>query len=176
MNMTIVAATSREDAVTAQMARLYQQVLAEMGVNADIIDLKDVPTNILETTLYKKVKLPNADWEKMQEKVSATDKFVFIIPEYNGSFPGILKIWVDAMKFPVSFKHKKACLLGIADGTQGSAMAMSHFADILNYVGVHTMALRPRFIHIGKYVREGQLHNEEYWQFMRLQAEQFIAF
>lgn len=176
MNVTIVAATSREDAVSAQMARFYQQVLAEKGVDANIIDLKDIPSNILETTLYKKVKLPNEAWDKMQDMVSATDKFVFIIPEYNGSFPGILKVWVDAMKFPVSFKHKKACMLGIADGTQGSAMAMSHFADVLNYVGVHTLALRPRFIHIGKYVRDGQLHNEEYWQFMRLQAEQFVAF
>jgi hypothetical protein len=25
-------------------------------------------------------------------------------------------------------------------------------------------------------VRDGELHNEEYWQFMRLQAEQFVAF
>lgn len=176
MKITIVAATSREDAVTAQMAGFYQQVFAELGVQADVLDLKDIPANLLETTLYKKSKLPNPAWDNIQEMVSATDKFVFIIPEYNGSFPGILKVWVDALRFPVSFKHKKACMLGIADGTQGSAMAMSHFADVLNYVGVHTMALRPRFIHIGKYVSDGQLHNDEYWQFMRLQAEQFLAF
>lgn len=176
MNITIVAATSRQDAVTAQMAGFYQSVFAELGVQANILDLKDIPSNLLETTLYKKPKLANQEWDRIQDLVSATEKFVFIIPEYNGSFPGILKVWVDALQFPVSFKHKKACMLGIADGTQGSAMAMSHFADVLNYVGVHTMALRPRFIHIGKYVRDGQLQNEEYWQFMRLQAEQFVAF
>lgn len=176
MNITIVAATSREDSVTLQIARNYQHVLADLGVQAKVLDLKQIPSNVLETTLYKKAKLPNAAWDEIQELVSSTDKFVFVIPEYNGSFPGILKVWVDALKFPVSFKNKKACMLGIADGTQGSAMAMSHFADVLNYVGVHTLALRPRFIHIGKYMEQGKLVNNEYKEFMKLQAEQFIAF
>lgn len=176
MNYTIVAGTSRNDSVTARMAAIYQQVLAAQGVDARILNLQDLPANLLETTLYKKVKAPNQAWEAMQEVVSHTDKFVFIIPEYNGSFPGILKVWVDACKFPTSFKNKKACMLGISDGTQGSAMAMSHFGDILNYVGVHTLALRPRFINIGNYIQGDALTNAEYLKFMQLQAEQFVAF
>lgn len=176
MNYTIVAGTSRHDAVTAQVARHYQDILRELGIEARLIDLADMPVDILETTLYKKVKQPNAAWEAMQEVVSATDKFIFIIPEYNGSFPGILKVWVDACKFPASFKHKKAAMLGISDGTQGAALGMGHFADVLNYVGTHTLALRPRFIHIGKYMQAGRIANAEYVQFMRLQAEQLLAF
>ncbi|MFN3529197.1 MAG: NADPH-dependent FMN reductase [Bacteroidia bacterium] len=176
MNYTIVAGTSRKNSVTGQMAQIYQRELELQGVSASIIDLADMPENILSTTLYKKVKAENKAWEDIQEVVSNTTKFIFIIPEYNGSFPGILKVWVDALQFPVSFKGKKACLLGIADGTQGAAMAMSHFSDVLNYIGVHTLALRPRFIKIGSYMQEGELTNAEYIDFIRLQASQFIKF
>lgn len=176
MSYTIVAGTSRKNSITGQMARIYQQALLSLGISANIIDLADMPENILSTTLYKKVKAENREWEAIQQVVSNTTKFIFIIPEYNGSFPGVLKVWVDALKFPVSFKGKKACLLGIADGTQGAAMAMSHFADILNYVGVHTLALRPRFIKIGSYMHDGELMNAEYREFIRLQAAQFLEF
>ena len=176
MNYTIVASTSRDQSVSSQVAAHYQAILAEIGVQANILDLQDMPVDILETTLYKKVKQPNAAWERIQQLVSATDKFIFIIPEYNGSFPGILKIWVDACKFPDSFKHKKAALLGISDGTQGSALAMGHFADVLNYVGTHTLALRPRLIQIGKNMQDGRVANAEYAMIMRLQAEQLLAF
>jgi NAD(P)H-dependent FMN reductase len=176
MNYTIVASTSRDQSVSSQVAAQYQEILAELGVQARVLDLQDMPTDILETTLYKKVKQPNAAWEQMQEVVNATDKFVFVIPEYNGSFPGILKVWVDACKFPTSFKNKKAALLGISDGTQGGALAMGHFADVLNYAGTHTMALRPRLIQISKNMQDGRITNAEYLMFMRLQAEQLLTF
>ncbi|MDP2189127.1 MAG: NAD(P)H-dependent oxidoreductase [Sphingobacteriaceae bacterium] len=176
MNYTIVASTSRDQSVSSQVAAQYQEILAELGVQARVLDLQDMPIDILETTLYKKVKQPNAAWEQMQEVVNATEKFVFVIPEYNGSFPGILKVWVDACKFPTSFKHKKAALLGISDGTQGSALAMGHFADVLNYAGTHTLALRPRLIQISKNMQDGRITNVEYLMFMRLQAEQLLTF
>lgn len=176
MNYTIVASTSRDHSVSSQVAAHYQEILASLGVTAQILDLQDMPIDILETTLYKKVKQPNPAWERMQETVSATDKFIFIIPEYNGSFPGILKVWVDACKFPASFKHKKAALVGISDGTQGSALAMGHFADVLNYVGTHTLALRPRLIQISKHMQAERIANAEYVMFLQLQAEQLLAF
>lgn len=176
MNYTIVASTSRDQSVSSQVAAHYQEILAELGVKATVLDLQQLPIDILETTLYKKVKQPNPAWDRMQEVVSNTDKFIFVIPEYNGSFPGILKIWVDACNFPISFKHKKAALIGISDGTQGSALAMGHFSDVLNYVGTHTLALRPRLIQIGKNMQDGRISNAEYLTFIRLQAEQLLAF
>lgn len=176
MNYTVVAATSRTGSVSAVIATHYVAVLQELGVPAKLLDLNSLPSDLLETTLYKKVKAPNPTWDAIQELTLATDKFVFIIPEYNGSFPGVLKVYIDALRFPISLKGKKAALVGLSDGTQGSALAMGHFADVLNYAGVHTLALRPRFIQIGKHMGPEGLTNEEYWQFMRLQAEQFVAF
>jgi NAD(P)H-dependent FMN reductase len=108
--------------------------------------------------------------------VNESSKFIFIIPEYNGSYPGILKVWIDGLSFPTSFSGKKGGMIGISDGTQGAALAMGHFSDVLNYLGMSTLALRPRFIQIGKNMDEGRITNADYIKFMKMHAERMLSF
>jgi len=171
-----VASTSRVPSRSKIVAAQYHRILSDRGVGADFLSLDEIPASVLQTTLYHSPKQPNEEWEGIQQRVHLAQKFVFVIPEYNGSFPGILKVWVDALEFPGSLRGKKACMLGLSDGTQGAALAMGHFADVLNYAGVHTLAFRPRFIHIGKYISEGALVHPEYLNQMQVQAGQFLAF
>lgn len=175
MLISVVSATSRHSSNTRIIADIYLSILKEKGHEAQLIDLADVPADFIGQGLYNS-KSESPAWKSMQQMVSSSDKFVFIIPEYNGSFPGILKVWVDGLQFPTSFKGKKGGLIGISDGTQGGALAMGHFADILNYLGMNTLALRPRFIQIGKHLQEGKLTNAEYYKFLEMHADQLIAF
>ena len=66
------------------------------------------------------------------------NKFVFVIPEYNGSFPGVLKLFLDACsirEYKATFSGKKAVLVGIASGRAGNLRGMDHLCDILHHVG-----------------------------------------
>ncbi|MBK8514699.1 MAG: NAD(P)H-dependent oxidoreductase [Saprospiraceae bacterium] len=66
-------------------------------------------------------------------------KMVFIAPEYNGSFPGILKLFIDACSVKDardSFYHKKACLIGVASGRAGNLRGMDHLTSILMYMNM----------------------------------------
>ncbi len=175
MLISVVSATSRHSSNTRIVADIYLDFLHSKGQEAQLIDLADIPADFIGHGLYNG-KSDHPAWKAMQEQANATQKFVFIIPEYNGSFPGILKVWVDGLQFPSSFKGKKGGLVGISDGTQGGALAMGHFADILNYLGMNTLALRPRFIQIGKHLQEGKLINAEYLKFLDLHADQLISF
>lgn len=172
----IVASTSRVPSRSRWVAEHYQQCLQALRIDADLMALDQVPSTLLETTLYRNPRQPNTAWDMIQQRVHTAQKFIFIIPEYNGSFPGILKVWIDALEYPGSLRGKKACMLGLSDGTQGSALAMSHFADVLNYAGVHTLAFRPRFIQIGKNMSAGVLENSDYLKQIHIQIDQFIAF
>jgi len=172
----VVASTSRVHSRSRLVSEQYCRCLLDRGVEADLLSLDQIPTSILETTLYRSPRIPNEVWDSIQKRVYAARKFIFVIPEYNGSFPGILKVWIDALEYPDSLRGKKACMLGLSDGTQGSALAMSHFADVLNYAGVHTLAFRPRLIDIGKYITDGVLVNPEYLSQIQIQVEQFLAF
>ena len=75
-----------------------------------------------------------------KKKLMAVKKFVFITPEYNGSFPGVLKAFIDGMRYPGTFEGKKCALVGLSAGNQGAALAMSHLTDIFNYLGMNVLA------------------------------------
>jgi NAD(P)H-dependent FMN reductase len=107
---TIIASTNRPDSYTLKVAEYYQRGLKTLGVEAGILSLGNLSEKIIHPAMYETKKIES--WQPIQRLVSETQKFIFIIPEYNGSFPGILKVFVDACEFPASFKGKKAALVG----------------------------------------------------------------
>ena len=62
-------------------------------------------------------------------------KLVIIVPEYNASFPGVLKAFIDGLTYPGGIQGKKAALVGLSGGGQGGLLAMTHLTDVLMYLG-----------------------------------------
>ena len=56
---------------------------------------------------------------EFQEKVYAAAGLHLVVPEYNGSFPGALKYFIDMLRFPESFEHKPVAIVGVASGEWG---------------------------------------------------------
>ncbi|MCC8424323.1 NADPH-dependent FMN reductase [Mucilaginibacter sp. UR6-11] len=172
--ITIISATNRPGSSTLKVARYYQKKLLEKGVEAGILSLAQLPPNILETDLYGK---RSAAFQVIQDIVTATDKFIFIIPEYNGSFPGALKVFIDACSFPDSFYEKKAALVGISSGKYGNIRGIDHFTGVCHYVHLNTMPLKLHIANIKTEFNEyGDLYKEDTLQFTNEQIEKFIKF
>src|SRR5690606_41407500 len=91
-----------------------------------------------------------SEFKKILRIVKASDKFLYIIPEYNGSYPGALKVFIDACEFPASFYHKKAALVGHSSGKYGNIRGIDHFTGVCHYMQMHVMPLK---IHI-PYIRQ----------------------
>jgi len=91
--ITIVSGTNRPNSNTLKVSRYYLRALQQLGQEAQLFSLESLPENIITSDLYGK---RSAEFEPIQELVANTDKFMFIIPEYNGSFPGVLKTFIDA--------------------------------------------------------------------------------
>ena len=111
----------------------------------------------------------------MGEVVAATKKFVFVVPEYNGSFPGILKAFIDGLQ-PSVFQEKKCALVGVSKGIQGAVLALSHLTDILHYLRVYIYPLKPKLAKIPDTQIASVLENKLYVQLLEEQAEGFIHF
>lgn len=173
--ITIVVPASRPGGRSEVIANVYKTFLDELGQQTRILNLTAFSPQMIDATHYAQSP-DKSGFEELQDIVDTSEKFVFILPEYNGSFPGLLKVFIDACRYPDSFAGKKAAMVGLSAGTQGSALAMGHLADILNYLGAHTLALRPRFIRINDAVRDGVLHDDEYRSFLKTQAEQLARF
>ncbi|KGE14349.1 NADPH-dependent FMN reductase [Sphingobacterium deserti] len=173
MNL-IISGTNRERSNSLKIAQYYQQELLRKGESWDILSLTDLPPEINATDLYgKRSKL----FEPIQAAVSAAQKFIFIIPEYNGSFPGVLKVFIDACAFPASFYHKKTALVGLSSGKYGNIRGVDHFTGVCNYLRMHVLPLK---IHLSKIQDElspdGQLKEELTRNFVHEQIEEIIRF
>ncbi|MEJ2004715.1 MAG: NAD(P)H-dependent oxidoreductase, partial [Cyclobacteriaceae bacterium] len=102
----IVCGTNRNDSVSLQIASYYLEILKKSGIEAGLIDLRDLPDDFAFSALYENAG-KNEKFNPMREVMLNAKKFIFIVPEYNGSFPGVLKTFIDGLKYPNTFSNKK---------------------------------------------------------------------
>jgi chromate reductase len=172
--VTIISATNRPGSSTLKVAKYYQKQLKEKGIDAGLLSLAQLPANLIESDLYGK---RSAEFEPIQQIITQTTKFLFIIPEYNGSFPGVLKVFIDACSFPESFYEKKAALTGISSGKYGNIRGIDHFTGVCHYLHLNVMPLKLHIASINKeFDEEGNFFKEDTLQFTNEQIDKFIAF
>ena len=173
--ITIVVGTNRKNSVSRQVANYYKNILDAKGQESQIIDLVDLPGDFVGTALYEN-NGKNETFNAIREQVQSADKLVFVVPEYNGSFPGILKTFIDGLKYPEGVRDKKAALIGVSSGVQGGVFAMSHLTDIFNYLGMSVLAIKPKLAGIEKNFSEGKITNDLYNKLLNDQADRLISF
>ena len=177
--ITIISGTNRKDAVTYQMALLYQKKLKEKGVHSTILDLKELPHDFVFSALYENTG-KSEGFNRLISPIKDSEKLIVITPEYNGSFPGVVKSFLDGLEFPNTVKDKKVALVGLSSGSQGAVLATSHLADILGYLGAAVLPLRARMPFIEKHFDGEKIINDNeyarYNDLIDLQIENFITF
>lgn len=173
--ITIIASTNRANSYSLQTAQYYQKMIEENGHDASIMSLDLLPDDIIHADMYDKQK--PASFEPFQSIITKTHKFLFVIPEYNGSFPGILKVMVDTCRFPESFYGKKAGLVGISTGKYGNIRGLDHFTGICHYLNITLLPLKIHIPYIHKELNaEGKFFQPDTLKFTKQQIDQFIAF
>lgn len=171
----IIVGTNRKNSVSKIVAELYQQILHEKGVDAEILELEDLPADFSATALYEN-NGKNPEYNRFHDRVKEGKKFIFIVPEYNGSFPGILKTFIDGMNYPNTFRNKKCALVGISSGIGGGGIALSHLTDIFHYLGMHVLALKPKLAKIEQNMSDNLLTNRLYVELLHTQADMLLEF
>jgi chromate reductase len=173
--IVLISGTNREDALTRIITDVYADILKELSVESEIIDLQHLPEDFAFTALYGNAG-KNEEFNRFRTIMAESKKFVFIVPEYNGSFPGVLKTFIDGLKFPHTFTNKKCALVGLSAGIQGAGLGLSHLTDIFNYCGMHVLALKPKLSHIEDNMINGQITNKLYKDLLEAQASQLLEF
>lgn len=173
--ITIISGTNRSGSLTLRIAQQYQQLLTVCGAAAQILDLAQLPHDFAFSALYDNGN-KNPAFNAFHQQAADSDKLVFIIPEYNGSFPGVLKTFLDGMPYPNPWKNRKAALVGLSSGPQGAATALSHFTDVLHYLGIHVLAHRVKMPFIEKNMANDRIQNESYLFQLNSQVNSLLAF
>ena len=173
-SITIISATNRPDSNTEKVANYYQSVLKEKGIASNILSLKNLPESVLHSDLYGK---RSPEFHEILEKyVEHQEKFIFIAPEYNGSFAGILKVFLDAIP-PRIWADNKACLVGVSTGRAGNLRGMEHLTNILNYLKVNVYHNKLPISRVDTLIdASGNFTDEDTKQVIGLQVEGFLKF
>lgn len=130
----IISGTNRRPSNTLRVAEVVQSHYGSAGVASELFCLADLPLEIFSPEAY--AKKPKA-FEAIAAKVLAAAGLHVVVPEYNGSFPGILKHFIDMLKFPESFEHKPVAFVGLANGHWGGLRGVEQLQMVFGYRNAH---------------------------------------
>ena len=153
--------------MTLRTANLYYKILSEKYQDVRLLSLEQKPV-----------------WERgaemlalEQEFLIPAEKFLFIMPEYNASFPGILKLMIDNSDVKKCWWYKKAALVGISDGRAGNLHGIEHMTSILHYLKVHVLYNKVLLSKINEEIdSSGDLVKTETKTMINQQVEEFLKF
>ncbi|ASJ11140.1 FMN reductase [Thermococcus sp. P6] len=91
MKVKIIFGTAREGRKSEKIARYVLKKAVELGWDAELIDVRDY---LLCHTHRWRI---TPEMERYRGKILEADALVIVAPEYNGSYPGELKILLDTI-------------------------------------------------------------------------------
>lgn len=165
--ITIISGTNRTGSRTLQVATHYYNLLQHLGQEVHLVSL--VGYDVL--TRNEEVK------QLETELLIPSEKFIFVMPEYNGSFPGVLKALLDNSDIRKCWWHKKVSLVGVADGRGGNLRGIEHMTNILHYLKMNVHYNKLPLSRINEELdSEGRFLHERTLAAITEQVEGFVAY
>ena len=172
--ITLLVGTNRPGSATRKVARHIEQIYAELKTPVHVIDLAHLPPSIFDPSSYGEK--PPA-FRPFSDAILNASGLVVITPEYNGGVPGVLKYFIDMLKFPESFERRPVAFVGVAAGIWGALRPVEQLQMIFGYRNAHLFPERVFIPGIGQQLdSEGALKDPELVQRLRKQAQGFVQF
>lgn len=164
---TIISSTNRANSHSEKVAKAYQSFLKEKNINSSLFTLENLD---LSHRSNDYISIEN-------ELLIPAQKFIFIIPEYNGSYPGVLKTMIDISDIYNVWTWKKALLTGVSTGRAGNLRGMDHLTGSLQYLNMYVHPNKLPISTIDKVMTaEGAIHNQLTLAAIDKQLNEFINF
>lgn len=151
----LILGTARQGRESEDAARfVFERTKARAGVETEFIDIRTVP-----------MKLDDAGEQMKEPKFAASiercDGLIIVSPEYNHSFPGLLKHALDmCLK---EYIHKAVGICGVSAGAFGGARVIENLLPVMRELGLVTIFEDVNFGKIGTLFDEhGRLLDENF--------------
>ncbi|MFN1834583.1 NADPH-dependent FMN reductase [Balneola sp. MJW-20] len=174
MKIKVISSTDRPGSMARKVSDHVAELYQKEGADAEVICLRDFPLLDVVGGKYGK-EIPSV--EAFNAKVLEADGLVFVIPEYNGSFPGILKVFIDYLPFPEAFEKMPMAFIGEAAGAFGALRSVEQFQMIANYRNALQFPERVFIQRVHKNFSEEEGLTDEFARsLLDSQVENFIKF
>jgi NAD(P)H-dependent FMN reductase len=151
----VILGTARQGRESEHAARfVFERTKKRAGVETEFIDVRTLP-----------MKLNDAGEQMKDPKFAATIErcagLIIVTPEYNHSFPGLLKHALD-MNLK-EYIHKAVGICGVSAGPMGGARVIESLLPVMRELGLVTIFEDVNFGKIGSLFDErGQLLDENF--------------
>lgn len=163
----IISGTNRLNSNTIKVARQYQRMLTGKGIDTAFLSLEG----------WKWLDKSPAFDQIQKDLLIPSERMIFILPEYNGSIPGVLKVMIDLSDHRTVWRGKKALLTGISTGRAGNLRGMEHLTGILNYLKVIVHPNKLPISSVDKLLNgAGEIADKGTLQAIETQLSEFIEF
>lgn len=175
MKIVVVPGTNRGGALSGKLGEVIAGHYRNLDHEVDILDLTAMGPEFLAPSAYKE---PAETVTAMVDRFLAADGVVFIVPEYNGSFPGVLKLFIDMLPYPEGFDSRPCSFVGLAAGQFQGLRAVEHLQGVTGYRNAYN---HPRRTFIGDSYKQfdfenGGLVDQELDERLQKQARDFCSF
>ena len=151
----LILGTARQGRESEHAAKfVFERTKARAGVETEFIDIRTLP-----------MKLDDAGEQMKDPKFSSTinrcDGLIIVTPEYNHSFPGLLKHALDmCLK---EYVHKAVGICGVSAGGFGGARVIESLLPVMRELGLVTIFEDVNFGKIGSLFDErGELLDQNF--------------
>lgn len=163
--ITVICGTNRPGSNSEIIAKYYyQQLKKKSGEEVKFLSMDRLNEVSVRKGMYDADTQCEVIKDLQDEYMVPADRFVFVLPEYNGSFPGIFKYFIDAVsirKYKESFNGKNALLAGVATGRAGNLRGMGHLTDILLHIGTHVHPKQMPYSKVGGLLKDGKVSDAD---------------
>ncbi len=172
--IAIISGTNRPGSNTRKVVTNLERIYRDLGAETQVVDLAHLPPTIFDPASYGE---KPAAFRPFAETILAARGLVLVTPEYNGGMPGVLKYFIDMLKFPESFEAKPVCFVGLSAGMWGALRPIEQLQQIFGYRNAHLFPQRVFLPGIHALLNEaGALTDAELVGRLEAQARGFVEF
>ena len=173
--ITLINATNRPDNQTQLVALAYKTLLEDRGLEHSYFSLQKLPFEYLKLDSEKTDSEKKGLADCIEKYIASAVKIIVVSPEYQGSFTGIFKLFLDFVK-PEFLRGKKIALVGVSNGRAGNLRGLDHLTNIFNYLEANVLAQKLPISSLNSLVKEGKLVDAGTLKAMNNQIDFFEKF
>ena len=151
----LILGTARQGRESEHVAQfVFEQAKKRAGVETEFIDVRTLPMKFDDAG--EQMKDP-----KFSQTIDRCDALIIVTPEYNHSFPGLLKHALD-MNLK-EYIHKAVGICGVSAGSFGGARVIESLLPVMRELGLVTIFEDVNFGNVGTLFDErGELLDEKF--------------
>jgi NAD(P)H-dependent FMN reductase len=131
MYIPIILGTAREGRQSEKVAKFVLEQVKKIGSETELIDVRDYHIRATNNT----GEIPEA--KRLAEKVVRAEGFIVVMPEYNHTYPGELKMMLDMIY--EQYARKPVGICAVSGGPLGGARGMQALRLTCIGLGLHPL-------------------------------------